>query len=142
MLQKLKAVDWRSNVIYLIFAGIILLFSVLLFDRGFLTGANLMNIARHTAMISIMAVGMTFVLSAEEIDLSFGSVVALSAIVTALLLRSTGSIFIAVTAGLLCGVFIGFINGLFVARIGIPSFLVTLGMSGIVLGLARWISHL
>ena len=82
MLQKLKAVDWRSNVIYLIFAGIILLFSVLLFDRGFLTGANLMNIARQTAMISIMAVGMTFVLSAEEIDLSFGSVVALSAIVT------------------------------------------------------------
>ena len=142
MLQKLKAVDWRSNVIYFIFAGIILLFSVLLFDRGFLTGANLMNIARQTAMISIMAVGMTFVLSAEEIDLSFGSVVALSAIVTALLLRATGSIFVAFTAGLLCGLLIGFINGLFVARIGIPSFLVTLGMSGIVLGLARWISHL
>ena len=142
MIKNLKEIEWRNHVIYFIFAGIIIMFSILLFNRGFLTGSNLMNIARQTAMISIMAVGMTFVLAAEEIDLSFGSVVALSAILTALMLRWTGSIFLAVAAGLACGALIGFINGLFVARIGIPSFLVTLGMSGIILGLARWISHL
>ena len=87
--RKLKEVQWSNHVIYFIFAGIVLLFSVLLFDKGFLSGSNLMNIARQIAMISIMAVGMTYVLAAEEIDLSFGSVVALSSIITALLLRST-----------------------------------------------------
>lgn len=142
MFEKIQKIQWRNHVIYYIFTGIILLFSLLLFDRGFLTGSNLLNIARQTAMISIMAVGMTFVLAAEEIDLSFGSVVALAAILTALVLRSTGSIFLSVAAGLLSGAAVGLINGLFVARVGIPSFLVTLGMSGIILGLARWISHL
>lgn len=142
MINKFKRIEWRNYVIYFIFIGVILLFSILLFDRGFLTGSNLMNIARQTAMISIMAVGMTFVLAAGEIDLSFGSVVALSAIICSLVLRSTGSIFLAIIAGLVCGAIIGLINGLFVAHIGIPSFLVTLGMSGIILGLARWISHL
>jgi ribose transport system permease protein len=139
---KLKEIQWSNHVIYFIFAGIILLFSVLLFDRGFLSGANLMNIARQTAMISIMAVGMTYVLAAEEIDLAFGSVVALSSIITAMLLRSTGSIFLSVIAGLGAGFIVGLVNGLFVAKVGIPSFLVTLGMSNIVLGLTRWISKL
>jgi ribose transport system permease protein len=139
---KLKEIQWSNHVIYFIFAGIILLFSILLFDRGFLSGANLMNIARQTAMISIMAVGMTYVLAAGEIDLAFGSVVALSSIITAMLLRSTGSIFLSVIAGLGAGFLAGLINGLFVAKVGIPSFLVTLGMSNIVLGLTRWISKL
>lgn len=140
--KKLKEVQWSNHVIYFIFAGIILLFSVLLFNKGFLSGSNLMNIARQIAMISIMAVGMTYVLAAEEIDLSFGSVVALSSIITALLLRSTGNILISILAGFGAGFLVGFVNGIFVAKIGIPSFLVTLGMSNIVLGLARWISSL
>ena len=142
MIKKIQDIEWRNHVISFIFAGIILLFSILLFDRGFLTASNMMNIARQSAIISIMAVGMTFVLSAEEIDLSFGSVVALAAIISALVLRATGSIFLSVLCGLLTGVLIGVINGIFVSKVGIPSFLVTLGMSGIILGIARWISHL
>jgi ribose transport system permease protein len=140
--KKLKEVQWSNHVIYFIFTGIILLFSILLYDRGFLSGSNLMNIARQTAMISIMAVGMTYVLAAEEIDLAFGSVVALSSVITALLLRSTGSIVLSVICGLGSGFLVGILNGIFVAKIGIPSFLVTLGMSNIILGLARWISNL
>ena len=140
--KKIKEIQWGNHVIYLIFAGIVLLFSVLLYDKGFLSGSNLMNIARQIAMISIMAAGMTYVLAAEEIDLSFGSVVALSSICTALLLRSTGNIFLSILAGLGSGFVVGFSNGILVAKIGIPSFLVTLGMSNIVLGLARWISNL
>ncbi|MDC7231138.1 ABC transporter permease [uncultured Sphaerochaeta sp.] len=140
--QKMKQVKWRELVIYYIFLGVILLFSVLLFDKGFLSGSNLMNIARQTAMTSIMAIGMTFVLSTGEIDLSFGSVVALSAIITAKILNSTGSILLAIVCGLAIGALIGLINGLLVAKMNIPSFLVTLGMNGIVLGLARWVSNL
>ncbi|GHU60600.1 ABC transporter permease [Spirochaetia bacterium] len=139
---KLKEIPWGNHVIYFIFTGIILLFSILLFNKGFLSGSNLMNIARQTAMISIMAVGMTYVLAAEEIDLAFGSVVALSSIITALVLRSTGSIIVSILCGLGSGFIVGLVNGIFVAKVGIPSFLVTLGMSNIILGLARWISSL
>jgi ribose transport system permease protein len=140
--EKMKQVKWRELVIYYIFLGVILLFSILLFDKGFLSGSNLMNIARQTAMTSIMAIGMTFVLSTGEIDLSFGSVVALSSIITTKILNSTGSILLAIVCGLAVGAVIGLANGLLVAKMNIPSFLVTLGMNGIVLGLARWVSNL
>lgn len=140
--EKMKQVKWRDLVIYYIFLGVILLFSILLFDKGFLSGSNLMNIARQTAMTSIMAIGMTFVLSTGEIDLSFGSVVALSSIITTKILNSTGSILLAIVCGLAVGAVIGLANGLLVAKMNIPSFLVTLGMNGIVLGLARWVSNL
>ena len=132
----------KDTVVYIVFAGIFLLFSVALFNKGFLSGENLLNIARQTAMIAIMSVGMTFVLCAAEIDLSFGSVVALSALVSALCLRATGSIALAVISGLASGLAVGAFNGFFVAKVGIPSFLVTLGTTGIVSGLARWISRL
>jgi ribose transport system permease protein len=141
-MEKMKQVKWRELVIYYIFLGVILLFSILLFDKGFLSGSNLMNIARQTAMTSIMAIGMTFVLSTGEIDLSFGSVVALSSIITTKILNSTGSILLAIVCGLAVGAVIGLANGLLVAKMNIPSFLVTLGMNGIVLGLARWVSNL
>ena len=140
--DTLGKIKWKNYVIYYIFSGVIILFSLLLFDKGFLSGNNLMNIARQTAMTSIMAVGMTFVLSTGEIDLSFGSVVALSSILCALTLNATGSILLSIMVALLAGFSIGLINGLFVAKVGIPSFLVTLGMNGIVLGLARWVSNL
>lgn len=137
-----KGIRWGEYVVYYIFLGIFLLFSVVLYDKGFLSINNLMNIIRQSAIMAIMGVGMTFVLSAAEIDLSFGSIVALAAIVTAMVLRSTDSILLSVLGGLAVGVFFGFINGLFVAKVGIPSFLITLGMSSIILGIARWVSGL
>lgn len=139
---KTKNSSLNDYVIYIVFGVLFLFFSVTLFSKGFLTQGNIMNIARQTAMISIMAVGMTFVLSAAEIDLSFGSVVALAALIAALVLRHTGSIFLSVIAALGAGGLVGLINGLFVSFIGIPSFLVTLGMTGILAGISRWMTHL
>lgn len=138
----LQVVNWKDYFIYYVFIGIFFLFSILLFNNGFLSGNNLMNITRQSAMIAIMAVGMTFVLAAGEIDLSLGAIVALSAILTAEVLRATNNILLSVLCGMSIGLFVGFINGIFVAKVGIPSFLVTIGMSGIVTGLARWVSHL
>lgn len=139
---KLRLPRLKDSVIYIVFGGIFLLFSVLLFDRGFLSGENLMNIARQSAMISLMAVGMTFVLCVAEIDLSFGAVVSLAALSTAMTLRATGSIALALGAGLASGALVGLVNGFFVAMVGIPSFLVTLGTTGIVSGVGRWMSGL
>lgn len=139
---KGRGINWRDYIIYMVFVGIFVFFSVVLHDKGFLSSVNLMNIARQTATIAIMAVGMTFVLSAAEIDLSFGATVALSAIVAALTLQETDSILLAVSASLLVGTMIGAINGLFVTQVGIPSFLVTLGTTGIISGIARWSTSL
>lgn len=139
---KGRRINWRDYIIYMVFVGIFVFFSVVLHDKGFLSSVNLMNIARQTATIAIMAVGMTFVLSAAEIDLSFGATVALSAIVAALTLQETDSILLAVSASLLVGTMIGAINGLFVTQVGIPSFLVTLGTTGIITGIARWSTSL
>ena len=109
---------------------------------AFLSTRIVCNILTDNAFLGIVAVGMTFVLSAAEIDLSFGATVALSAIVAALTLQETDSILLAVSAALLVGTMIGAINGLFVTQVGIPSFLVTLGTTGIITGIARWSTSL
>lgn len=139
--QKARSINTTEFIVYIAFLAIFIFFSIVLRGRGFLSSENLMNIARQTAMISVMAVGMTFVLAAGEIDLSIGSIVALASLTTALALRHS-TLLVGVGVGLGTGVLIGMVNGLFVAKIGVPSFLVTLGMTGIITGLARWITQL
>jgi ribose transport system permease protein len=139
--QSTRTINTKEFIVYIAFLAIFIFFSIILRGRGFLSSENLMNIARQTAMISVMAVGMTFVLAAGEIDLSIGSIVALASLTTALALRHS-SLLVGVVTGLGTGVLIGMVNGLFVAKIGVPSFLVTLGMTGIITGLARWITQL
>ena len=131
--------DWRQYVIYAGFILIFIFFSVTLSDKGFLDPNNLLNIVRQTAMIAIMAVGMTLVLSAGEIDLSIGSVAGLASVTTALALAKFGLIG-GICCGILTGIVIGMVNGLLTTRVGIPSFLVTLAMMGIAKGTAMWIS--
>jgi ribose transport system permease protein len=131
--------DWRQYVIYAGFIAIFIFFSVTLGDKGFLDPNNLLNIVRQTAMIAIMAVGMTLVLSAGEIDLSIGSVAGLASVTTALALAKFGLIG-GVFCGVLTGIVVGMISGLLTTRVGIPSFLVTLAMMGIAKGTAMWVS--
>ena len=92
-------------------------------------------------MLSIMAVGMTFALAAGEIDLSAGSVIALSGCVTAMALREFNLV-IALLIGIGAGIIVGVFNGFIVAKLRIPSFLVTLASMGIIGGLTRWITSL
>jgi len=137
----IEKIEWKNYIVYIGFILLLVFFAIILRDKGFLTSANLMNILRQTAMISVMAVGMTFTIIAGEIDLSIGSTVALSALVTALLLR-TQSTFIAVLGGLAVGLVVGFVNGIITTKIRIPAFLVTLGTSSIITGFARSITDL
>lgn len=131
--------DWRSNIIYIAFILVFILFAVTLGDIGFLSGNNLLNIVRQTATISVMAIAMTFVIANAEIDLSVGSVAGLSSVVTAIAVTHYG-LFPGILAGLASGAVIGAINGGLVAWLKIPSFLVTLGMLGLAAGLAQWIT--
>ncbi|MGI9485621.1 MAG: ABC transporter permease [Geminicoccaceae bacterium] len=136
-----RHIDLQPYVVYLGFLAIFLFFAVTLWDDGFLTQRNLTNIILQTAPATIMAVGLVFVLSAGEIDLSFGSIVAVSALVSAVVLREHHLI-LGVTAGLAAGIAIGAVNGLLVAYLRLPSFLVTLATLGLFAGVARTLTDL
>jgi ribose transport system permease protein len=138
-LNLFKRFEWQQNIIYIGFAAVFILFAVLLGDSGFTSPNNLMNIFRQTATISIMAVAMTYVIAAAEIDLSIGSVAGLAAVVSAMTIDSFGLI-PGIAAGLAVGAIAGAISGGLVAWLKVPSFLVTLGMLGLVVGVARWIT--
>jgi ribose transport system permease protein len=137
---RLATVDWRRYIIYIGVVVVFLFFAVLLGDQGFLSRNNLLNIFRQTATITVIAVGMTYVIACAEIDLSVGSVAGLSSVCTAMALSRYG-IAAGILAGLAVGLIIGSINGGLVSMLGIPSFLVTLGMLGIAAGIAQWITN-
>lgn len=129
----------RQNIVYIGFVVLFALFAVTLGDQGFTSSNNLLNIVRQTATISVMAVAVTFVIGAAEIDLSVGAVAGLASVICAMALDSYG-LAAGIAAGLLLGATVGAINGTLVVGVGIPSFLVTLGMLGIAHGTAQWIT--
>ena len=131
--------DWRQYVIYIGFVIIFLFFAITLSGSGFLTPTNLLNVFRQTAVITVMAVAMTFVIGAAQIDLSVGAVAGLASVTTAMAIDNFGLV-PGIAAGLLTGLLVGAINGALVAIVAIPSFLVTLGMLGIARGAAMWIT--
>ncbi|MFF1415342.1 ABC transporter permease [Streptomyces sp. NPDC058289] len=135
----IRATDWRNYVIYIGFVAIFLLFAVTLGDSGFLSSTNLLNIVRQTATITVMAVAVTFVIASAEIDLSVGSVAGLASVVSAMTVASHGLV-PGILAGLAVGLVVGAINGGLVTLLRIPSFLVTLGMLGIAVGVSQWIT--
>ena len=140
-LSKLRGVDPSRYIVYVGFVVILVGFSIVLRDDGFLTTRNLLNIVQQTAPITVMAVGMVFVLTAGEIDLSIGPIVAVSALISAIVLRENFW-FLGVGAGLAAGAAIGAVNGLLVAYMRLPSFLVTLATMGFLAGVARWLTDL
>ena len=129
LLSRIKE-DWRQYLtIYAVFVVIFIFFSITLGDKGFLDPNNLLNIVVYTAMIAIMAVGMTFVLSAGEIDLSIGSVAGLASVTTALALAKFGLVG-GILCGVLTGIVVGMINGLLTTRVGIRFVFGDLGHDG------------
>ena len=103
---------------------------------AFLTVRNLLNIGRQISLIGIMAIGMTFVLISREIDLSVGSIYALSGLSTGLLLITGAPLWLAMLIGLLIGVSAGAVNGLLSTYGLLPSFIATLGMMSVLRGIA------
>jgi ribose transport system permease protein len=132
----------RQYVVYVGFLVLMVAFSITLRDAGFLTAANLITIVQQTAPITVMAVGMVLVLTAGQIDLSIGAIVALAALVAGILLREYENTLLGVVGGLAVGALIGLFNGLFTTLARVPSFLVTLASMGLVSGLARTVTNL
>ena len=129
----------RPYMLYVAFAILLVVFS--LASPFFLSVNNFLNIGRQTTLVSIIAVGMTFVIISRQIDLSVASNLALSGMAAALAMAHVGNNWIVgAVAGIGCGALVGFINGLLTTRLTIPSFLVTLGTLSAARGLALMVT--
>ncbi len=114
---------------------VVLVITFMILSPYFFTSRNLLNITRQVSITLIVAIGMTFVILTGEIDLSVGSLAALSGVATAAALSASGSIFLAILTGLGMGFLMGSINGLLTVYGKVQSFIVTLAMLGIARGI-------
>jgi ribose transport system permease protein len=126
-------------IVYLIFIAIVIFFIAR--APSFATLSSLANIGRQTSAITIVAVGMTMVIISAEIDLSVGSTVSITGSSVAILLSEGWPVTVAVLAALAVGTAVGAVNGLLTAYLGVPSFLVTLGMMEALGALASMMTH-
>ncbi len=130
----------NSAILVLVVVVSIAIFAVILRDTDYMSADNLLSITRQTAAITVMAVPTVLVICSGEIDLSFAAVAPVAAFITALQLRHQ-SILVSVLAGLLFGALVGLVNGLITVFFRIPSFVVTLGMMGFLIGLGELITN-
>jgi putative xylitol transport system permease protein len=105
-------------------------------NQHFLSTGNILNVLRQISINGVLAIGMTFVIITGGIDLSIGSMLALSGMVAASLVTGAAphSAFLAVAAALFVGGLFGAVNGLLIARFSVPAFVATLGMLSVARG--------
>ncbi len=130
----------KHNAIWLVFIIEIIIFAIA--SHGtFVTGENLINIARQVSYYGIASIGMTFVILIAGIDLSIGSIITLVNVVCAFLMVNAGmNMWPAVLITLLMATAIGVINGGMVATIGIPALIATFASQTVFQGIAYLIS--
>jgi ribose transport system permease protein len=124
--------------------GLILVIAFFALQPGvrerFLTPRNFQVIATQTVIVGVAALGMTAIIISAGIDLSVGSVVALTSVVGALSLGSGVPPTLAIVITIGTGVFVGLLNGALVTYLKLAPFIVTLGMMSIARGLAKWLA--
>jgi ribose transport system permease protein len=107
----------------------------------FLTSTNLSSVVRQTAVINIMALGMTIIIIAGGIDLSVGCILAMGGLLGTMAMEKGMSIGAGIAVGVLTGLVCGLINGVLITGLRISPFIVTLGTLGIFRGSALIISN-
>lgn len=122
--------------------AVVILIFVLLGDNPsqYLSFRNLRIVLAQTVIVGLGAIGMTLIIISGGIDLSVGSLIALSSVVTALAIQSEWPPALAVLCGIFTGGMIGLTNGLAITRLRVVPFIATLGMLGIARGLAKWLA--
>ncbi len=122
---------------YGVFLALILVCILLSFlTPAFMTSRNIINVVRQVSVYGLLAIGVMLVVITGEIDLSVGSIVALSGVTSALAVKAGAPWFVAIVLGMASGMAAGLFNGLFVTLGNVPSFIATLGMQGIARGVA------
>lgn len=131
MLSKIREIGfseiYRKYGTILVFTGIVILAATL--SPYFLTAENLTNVLRQVVVVSLLGCGVTFIIILGHIDVSLGSVMALTGVIATAVMAATQSVVLAMVAGILLGIFIGLINGFVITVFRIPAFIMTLAMT-------------
>ncbi|MCD8096920.1 MAG: ABC transporter permease, partial [Lachnospiraceae bacterium] len=116
----------KYGVIFILLA-LVIFFSV--FAPSFFSVTNLFNISKQVAIMAILSVGMTFVLLTGGIELSMGSVISLCVVLIAKMVTEANlPVFVSMLAAVAVATFLGFVDGLIIAKIKVPPLIITLGM--------------
>ncbi len=136
---KNKKIDLSK--FYVLFALIALCIILSIFTRHFLTLSNLSNILLQSSINATLAFGMTYVIMTGGIDLSVGSILALSGVIMGKAIVAGTPITLCFLIAIFVGAFCGFINGILVSQLNIPAFITTLGMMSMARGMALTLTN-
>jgi ribose transport system permease protein len=139
--QSLPARLFASQTFWVVIAVILACIFLSFATDAFATSKNLYNITRNITFVAIIALGMTFVIITGGNDLSVGSVLCLSSMVLAVTMHAGYSIEVGILASIATALAIGAFNGILIAYLGFPPFVVTLGMLSIARSLAMVASN-
>ncbi len=126
------------QALYRLLAVALLCVALTMLSDVFFTANNILNVLRQTALLFLMASGLTLVILTAGLDLSIGANVALSACLAASVIKATGSPLLGVAAGIGCGALVGLANGILVTALRIPSFIATYGMMWMLTGVTYY----
>lgn len=134
--KKLSNFDFAMfyNKYGTIFIFVVIFIIAALSSKVFLKPANLTNVVRQLVVVTLLAFGETFIIILGHIDVSVGSVLALTGCISASVMSKTQNIFLAILVGLALGTLIGLINGLVITGFKIPAFIMTLAMTTVARG--------
>ncbi|CAN7639012.1 ABC transporter permease [Pararhizobium sp. LjRoot235] len=143
---KQKQQNWLgamlgSQTIWILLSVILACIFLSFATDSFATAKNLYNITRNVTFVAIIALGMTIVIITGGIDLSVGSVLCLCSMVLAVVMHAGYSIEVGIAASIGTALVVGAFNGVLIAYLGFPPFVVTLGMLSIARSLAMVASN-
>src|SRR5512137_1368631 len=141
---KRKMSKLRSKALdrIITFVAVIVLFILFSFVApNFFTIRSILSLALQTSAVTMMGIGVTFTIITGGIDLSIGSVVALSGTIAVMVARAGVPIWLSMIIGLLVGVVSGLLNALMITRLKLPPFIATLGMMMVARGVALTITN-
>ncbi len=132
---------FNSQVFWVLLAAVLACAALTLLTDSFATQRNLFNVTRNFAFVGLIAIGMTTVIASGGIDLSVGSTVVMAAMVISVLMAGGSPFWLSALAALAAALTIGMINGILIAYVGMPAFVVTLGMLSAARSLAMVLSN-
>ncbi len=130
-----------TQVFWVFVAAVLACLALTLMTDTFATQRNLFNVARNFAFVGLVAIGMTSVIASGGIDLSVGSTVVLTAMVISVMMSEGNPFWVSALVALATALSVGLVNGLLIAYLGMPAFVVTLGMLSAARSLAMVLSN-
>lgn len=137
IIQKIREIRGIGQVLTVTVGLIVLCIAFGIINPTFFSSRNISNLLRQIAPIILIGIGQSYVLITGNIDLSIGSVVGMSTMISATLMTKSVSPLIAVLISLICCLILGFVNGVLVSGCKLPPFIATLGTMTIARGIAQ-----